>query len=219
MNSFFVYCHAAGPELCSFYTGTTIEDISSRFENLFVPLNASHAAAQNWANATLISQSLALIKANLRYNLYTPSSGFPSISQQLVAYETVLRNLTLDGIQAATQLGVNTTVVAGTQDELQEWLPGVLCGETPSLYNQTYADLSSTIRALESQSFVAGENWATIGVLCTGWPIRASWSFTGEFSVFSAFLICKLMSGKVLLVAIPRTPSCSSAIPLTLRRR
>jgi hypothetical protein len=188
INSFFVSCHLAGPKLCPFYTGTTIDDISNRFENLFVPLNASHAAAQNWANATVISQSLALIKANLRYNIYLPISGFPAIAQQLVAYETVLRNLTVEGIEAATLLGANTTVVPGTLDTPAEWLPAVLCGEIPSLYNQTYADISSYIRELESQSFIAGENWATIGVLCTGWPIRASWSFSGEFSISSTFL-------------------------------
>jgi hypothetical protein len=107
------------------------------------------------------------------------------MAQQLVAYESVLHNLTVAGIEAASSLGVVNTVIPGTIAERPEWETGVLCGEIPSLYNQTYADLSSYLRELERQSFVSGEMWGTIAAGCTGWPIRAKWTFTGTLAIIS----------------------------------
>jgi hypothetical protein len=219
INSFFVYCHFAGSKLCPFYTGTTIGDISSRFENLFVPLNLTYAAAQNWTNATVIMESLLIIKANIRGAVYSPISDFPPLAQQLVAYESALRNLTVQAVEAASSTGVVTINVPGTIVAPPEWQPAVLCPEIPSLYNQTYADLSSFIRELEKQSFIAGELWASIAVVCARWPIRAASRFAGELPISRSFSSHDLMRVKVPLVARPRTPYCSSVILLTRQHR
>ena len=170
--------------LCPFYTGTTAQDIQSRFETLFIPLNASHAVAQNWTNATIITESLATIKKTLRLNTYSPITSFPAMALQLVAFEQALTNLTYEAIEAASNLGVVNVDVPGTVTELQEWLPAVVCSDSPSFYNQTYADLETYIGELEQQTFVGGENWAEIKVLCSGWPIKAAWRFAGSFSLF-----------------------------------
>lgn len=182
-NTFFEYCHLAGPKLCPFYTGKTAKDIAKRFENLFIPLNATLAAAQNWENATVISEALASMKANLRGFCYSPISLFPPLAQQLVAYESVIRNLTVEGIQTVSSIGINNSVIPGTVELLEEWQVGVVCSDMTPLYNQTYADISSHVRELESQSFLAGELWSTIEAMCTGWPIEAKWRFSGELSL------------------------------------
>lgn len=182
-NTFFEYCHQAGPKLCPFYIGNSAKDIAKRFENLFVPLSATLALAQNWANATIISESLTLIKANLRGACYSPITGFPPMAQQLVAYESVLLNLSVEAVQAVSLIGVELPDIPGTIEPLQEWMTGVVCSDMLSIYNQTYADLSSRIRALESQSFLTGELWATIAAMCTGWPIKAKWRFEGSLSL------------------------------------
>lgn len=178
INSFFVYCHSAGPTLCPFYTGTTIRDISNRFENLFATL-----VSQSSKNASVITESLAVMKANLRGMVYYPISFFRPMAQQLVAYESVLRNLTYEGVEAVSSIGFEPSYTPGTIEARDEWQVGVICGEIPSIYNQTFADLSSFILALQKQSFLAGESWATIIVMCTGWPIHAAWSYTGEFPI------------------------------------
>ena len=182
-NTFFEYCHLAGAKLCPFYTGKTAKDIAKRFENLFVPLNSELATAQSWANATLITTSLTLIKANLRAFPYSPITYYPAMAQQLVAYESVIRNnLTVEGIEAVSSIGIDNPDIPGTIEPLQEWLSGVVCSDIVSIYNQTYADISSHVRVLESQSFLSGELWATIEAVCTGWPIEAKWRFAGELS-------------------------------------
>jgi hypothetical protein len=173
--TFFTYCHLAGPSLCPFYTGTTAGDILIRFENIFIPLNATYAAAQNWTNATAIMQSLATIKSTVRANAYSPITLYPAMAQQLVGFESALKTLTVEAVEAASTLGVPPTInPPGTVLELPEWLPAVVCSDSPSIYNQTYEDLKSSIEELEKESFIGGEVWASINVFCTGWPIRAT---------------------------------------------
>jgi hypothetical protein len=183
-NTFFEYCHAAGPNNCPFYTGATAKDIAERFHNLFVPLNSTLATAQNWANATVITESLAAMKSNIRGMCYTPTVLYPALEQQLVAYESIIKNnLTVDAIEAVSAIGVDNSVIPGTLEPLTEWLSGVLCSDILSLYNQTYADLSSHVRELEAQSFLAGELWSTLQATCTGWPIQAKLRFAGNFVI------------------------------------
>ncbi|ESZ90954.1 hypothetical protein SBOR_8672 [Sclerotinia borealis F-4128] len=125
IDSFFTYCHLAGTSLCDFYTGNSSEDIRHRFENIFLPLNASYAFAQNWTNATTIQHSLESIKSTIRLTAYTPITSFPILATQLVAYEAALSNLTIAAIESASNIGTTTTNIIGTLPELPEWLPGV----------------------------------------------------------------------------------------------
>ena len=197
MASFFTYCHLAGPALCPFYTGDTVSDIAARFENLFTTLNANDAVAQSFNNATVIIEALQIIKATIQQNAYAPITSFPAMAQQLVAYESVLKNLTIDGINAASELGVVNPDVPGTTPELSEYLPAVLCTDNPSIFNMTYQDLKPSINTLEGESFVGGELWAGFLVsfilclvllhansaeaYCTGWSIQAQWRYSGPF--------------------------------------
>jgi hypothetical protein len=166
MESFFTYCHLAGPKLCDFYTGTTISDIAARFENLFVTLNATEAGAKKFSNASIIIEALANIKATIRQEINEPITFFPTIAKQLVAYESALQNLTIDGINAASQHGVHNTVIPGTVDQLPEWQTAVLCTDAPPIYGKAYQAMKAQIDTIEEQSFVAGEVWA--GFLVSG---------------------------------------------------
>ncbi|ATZ58189.1 hypothetical protein BCIN_16g00410 [Botrytis cinerea B05.10] len=181
IDSFFTYCHLAGPSLCDFYTGNSSKDIHTRFENIFLPLNASYAFAQNWTNATTIQESLESIKSTVRLTAYTPINSFPILATQLVAYEAALSNLTFSAIEAASSIGATTTNVLGTVPQLTEWFIGAFCGEIPSVYGKTYEELKPHIDTIEEESFLTGEIWATTLVLCSGWPITATWRFTGPF--------------------------------------
>jgi hypothetical protein len=160
MESFFTYCHLAGPKLCDFYTGTTISDIAARFENLFVTLNATEASAKKFSNASIIIEALAMIKATIRQEIYEPITFFPATAKQLVAYESVLKDLTIEGINAASQLGVHNTGIPGTVNQLPEWQTAVLCTDAPPIYGKAYQAMKPQIDTIEEQSFVAGEVWA-----------------------------------------------------------
>ncbi|TGO53047.1 hypothetical protein BOTNAR_0306g00100 [Botryotinia narcissicola] len=182
IDSFFSYCHLAGPSLCDFYTGNSSEDIRHRFENIFLPLNTSYAFAQNWTNATTIQQSLESIKSTVRLTAYTPIESFPILATQLVAYEATLSNLTVAAIEAASNIGTTTPYFTGTVPQLTEWFICAFCGEIPSVYGKTYEELKPHIDTSEEESFLTGEIWATTLVLCSGWPITASWRYAGRDS-------------------------------------
>ncbi|TAQ83854.1 hypothetical protein B7494_g7815 [Chlorociboria aeruginascens] len=181
ISTFFTYCYVAGPSLCDFFTGDSAQDIQVRFENIFDQLNATYAVSQSWSNATVLTESLALVKSTIRLTAYTPIASFPILAAQLVAYESALTNLTLERIQAASSLGETTTNVTGTLPELAEWLPAVSCSDAPSIYGDTYQDLKISIAELEQESFLGGEVWASTIIYCTGWPIRATWRYAGPF--------------------------------------
>jgi hypothetical protein len=61
-STFFLYRSLAGLLLCSFYTGTTNQDIYLRFESLVNQLNSTGAFQQNWVNATAIEFVLLGVK-------------------------------------------------------------------------------------------------------------------------------------------------------------
>lgn len=114
-----------------------------------------------------------------------------------MAFESALKNLTIDGINAASQVGADDTVTPGTVEQLPEWQSAVLCTDIPYIYNKTYQALKPHIGTLEGQSFLGGEVWTgfLVGinhkfpltlancaqVNCTGWPIKAKWRFSGPF--------------------------------------
>jgi hypothetical protein len=182
VSSFFTYCHLAGPTLCPFYTGTGVSDIVARFENLFINLNATFAIAQNWTNASAITTALATIKSTVRLNGYSPITSFPPMAQQLVAFESAIKNITnTDDIEAASVLGVSDIDIPGTIPELPEYLFAVACTDSPSIFNSTLADLQPKINSLEEESFIGGDIWSQIIVMCSGWPIEAKWRYSGPF--------------------------------------
>lgn len=123
MSTFFTFCHLAGPSLCPFFTGSTPTDIYLRFQSIFDQLNAPFALSQGWENATLIDMALSVVKSAIRLTLYDPINLFPPLASQLVAYETALKNLTIDGITAASMVGD----LPSYDVELEEWLPAVVC--------------------------------------------------------------------------------------------
>ncbi|KAF7888788.1 hypothetical protein EAF00_009088 [Botryotinia globosa] len=84
-------------------------------------------------------------------------------------------------IEAASNIGTTTPNITGTVPQLTEWFIGAFCGEIPSVYGKTYEELKSHIDTIEEESFLTGETWATTLVLCSGWPITASWRFAGPF--------------------------------------
>lgn len=182
MASFFTYCHNAGSTLCPFYTGATVSDIAARFEKLFNTLIATEAVDNNYDNATDITNALQIIKSYIRGNVYTPIDSFPAVAQQLVGYETALKNLTIDGINAASQLGITNPDIPGTIPELSEWFPAILCTDIPSIFNKTYQNLKPTIEMLKGQSFVGVETWSEFLI-----------SFVVSFVVFNTDFCLDLM--------------------------
>ena len=176
-SAYFVYCHAAGPRLCPYYTGNSPLDIYNRFESSFTQLDSQYAIAHNWTNATVIESALAVTKSLLRVSVYRPIDDFPRAAPLLLALEGALKNHTLENFvqQALSQLGPASP--SGIEASL-----GVFCSDKRgALYNRTFDELISNIRVLEKQSVIGGENFAQVILGCAGWPIKGVDVYTGGF--------------------------------------
>ena len=187
-SAYFVYCHAAGPRLCPYYTGNSPLDIYNRFESSFTQLDPQYAVAHNWTNATVIQSALAVSKSLLRAGVYSPIAAFPLAAPLLLALEGALKNHTLEIFvqQASNRSGpANASAI--------ETLLGVFCSDKRgALYNRTFDELIPNIRALEQQSVIGGENFAEAILGCAGWPIKGVDVYTGGFP---GVVLVRLMCG------------------------
>ncbi|KAG9246869.1 hypothetical protein BJ878DRAFT_416094 [Calycina marina] len=181
MDLFFDYCFVAGPSLCSYYTGSSANDLKIRFLNLFAQFDVKTAYAENWDNATTIDQSLGLVFANIRSIVYSPITGFPQLAEVLTAYEVAVNNLTIDGIVAAGQAGAPPSdTPPGYTPELAEWPLAVACSDTANvLYNQTLKNFTYSNARFANESYTGHVGWSFFKILCTGWSINATWVFNG----------------------------------------
>jgi hypothetical protein len=195
--TFFVYCNAAGIELCPIYTGTTPLDIYNRVESSFLQFNSSYAFSQNWANATLLYQGLETIRQALTLIVYSPILYFPLIPPAVLDMERVLANLTLESIEIwqghfaenleiiLTKNFTESLVVIdlpkspyqGTVEEVAIWASD----DGGASYGKTLAELEPWIEGLEAQSVIGGLNWASLRVWKSVWPIFGVHRYAGPF--------------------------------------
>lgn len=181
-STFFLYCNLAGPgpgpSSCPFYTGTTAHDISLRFEAIIDKLNATNALQQKWANASAIEIVLQGVKQQTLSWLYNPKADFPSIADFLVSVESLLLNLTVANIEAATKkfhINLNGSLAV---DDL--WRFAVMCADRGGKdYGRTLQSFTADIRELEAASWLGGETHAADLFICAGWDTRADDRFTG----------------------------------------
>jgi pimeloyl-ACP methyl ester carboxylesterase len=182
VSLFFVYCNAAGPENCPFYTGTTAHDVYLRFEAIVSRLNATYAFQQGWSNATAIETLLEALKFEIFESIYQPIGGYPLIAEALVAVEAIVPDVTLAALEElAQELGLNLTGGV-TPDSL--WERAILCSDTGGVgYNRTLAQIMSLVPGLESESYIGGEFIFQDIIACAGWPITSDYRYPGTFNV------------------------------------
>lgn len=185
VSLFFVYCNAAGPDNCPFYTGTTAHDIYLRFENIVSRLNATHAYQQGWSNATAIETLLTALKFEIFEEIYQPISGFPVIAEALVAVESIVPNVTTASLlELEKELGLNIT---GTLAVPDLWERAILCSDTGGEgYNKTLPQILTQVPGIESQSYIAGEYIFQDIIACAGWPITSDYRYPGMWRVWAS---------------------------------
>lgn len=180
VSLFFVYCNAAGPDQCAYYTGTTAHDIYLRFEALVSRLNATYAYEQGWSNATAIETLLSSVKFSIFEAIYSPIDGYPVIAEGLVAIESVISNVTLPALVQLEQ-ALNLTTDRKV-DPSAFWERAVLCSDTGGRgYNRTLAEILSLVPGIEAQSYIGGEFIFQEITACAGWPISSDYRYPGMF--------------------------------------
>lgn len=97
-STFFIYCSMAGPDLCSYHTGSTAQDIFDRFDSIISRLDVDYATEQQWANATLLDIALEGVKLLSFQATYAPFDSFTGLSKVLVNLEDAMEDLTEESL-------------------------------------------------------------------------------------------------------------------------
>ncbi|KAJ8059894.1 hypothetical protein OCU04_011518 [Sclerotinia nivalis] len=176
--SFFIYCNAAGPSQCSFYTGCTPKDIYERFNQSFIELDPRRAEREGWTNATDLEAALLILKVTLLSAADAPFGYFNILPNILIDLESAIavHDIRPWVDQLTTRYGNPIT-----DYEHPEWSLGVLCSDQNNhLYNKTLEDLKAQLHDLEAQNII-GEIWSHAVLGCTGWSIKSSEIYPGPF--------------------------------------
>ncbi|PMD33402.1 hypothetical protein L207DRAFT_608184 [Hyaloscypha variabilis F] len=184
--SFFEFCHLAGSSSCSFYTGNSTKDIRHRFQKILSAVNGPRAEATNQTDASIVEIYLEEFKTLLFQSTYYPITFYPILSDALLLFEAATTNLTIDAlINIGTVIDeklANVKNVIVTQPALAEWFPAVYCSDgDASAYGETLKEFQPYIKALRSQSLIAGDLWAAQRVQCSVWSITSDDRFEGPF--------------------------------------
>lgn len=180
-ETFFIYCHAAGPSVCPYYTGNSARDIFNRFQASYVQLDARHAAAQNQTNATVIEQALLIMQEALLSSVYSPIVAYPYVGPALLALEQALQTQNLAAwiaqVDAVLASFSNSSSLPPERPEAQI---AVRCADNGGVFfNKTFDDLKPMILALDRQSTIGGETWPMNILVCTKWSIKSDDIYLG----------------------------------------
>lgn len=189
--TFFLYCNAAGADLCSIYTGYTPTDIYQRVEDSFLKLNSTYAASQNWANATILEEALEFVRDVLLDTVYTPISSFPLIPEFVLDMEAFLKNATDEAFDAWENDYFNSLTASYNLSNLPTVIdfptvPAVIYeiaiwadDDGGASYNLTLEQLKPWMDELENQSVIGGLNLALSRIWKSVWPIKGVTRYAG----------------------------------------
>jgi len=186
-DSFFTFCSKAGPEKCSFHTGTKPSHIHARFDSLLKRLRKQPLGYMiaSPSNSTISSgqpgvlNHLMLTRLIFDYS-YDPLNAFPILDKTLLLLETTLKSgesiVNAPGAYE-TPLKCNKTEDAITNEGVLvgEAYIGIYCGDAIPRLNYTVSDHLEKIQMLEKQTPTFGETMGNSGLPCTGWKAQAKW--------------------------------------------
>ena len=194
MGTFFDLCAEAGRSVCPVAEKTAART-ETRVKAILAALKERPIAVVPQVNGQLVV-TYDMVMADLRVDLYTPSSGFAKLAQTLAAVEA--RNAT--ALYDFGELDPTTL--------LPEWLYGdqsrqaISCTDFPNLSKITLSNELSMLRSAINTSYWFGPTLSRIKVDCIPWKIRAKHPYTGV-------LTSSKVAGKILItnnVLDPVTP-------------
>ena len=179
ISTFFISCAEAGPDGCSYHTGSTPRDIYNRFQKSFLQLDARKAAENEWPNATEVNSALLLTKIALLTLANHPTEEFEAFPDLLLGLEDALESQHLDTWTGTAKKRYGDPSVSGASNF--QYTTGILCSDMENKWNgKGLGDLQPLLEYLNDNSIV-GDIWVHSMLGCLGWSIEATESFQGPF--------------------------------------
>jgi pimeloyl-ACP methyl ester carboxylesterase len=185
MNSFYTFCHHAGPKGCALATAnSTLTDIEERSQSIVqslyhnpVPLvTAEGPEFFTWSELKVIVFS----------STYQPRIMFPYVAQILADIEAgggdVLDQLAMGyRYTHVYSCPVNDSGQPDLRDSGIIATTAILCGDGIDQSHVTRDEFAEYHKFMDAKSPTAGSYWSTLLLRCTAWKIRASHTFQGPF--------------------------------------
>ncbi|KAK6499986.1 hypothetical protein TWF481_010343 [Arthrobotrys musiformis] len=175
--TFFTSCFNAGPEVCSFYTGNSQNDIRNRFNNLMAHFDSSKAIAEKWENATIIQGARDAVRGLLMFTPYDAMANFPLLAESLTSLE--------EWVKADTVLENRETFLQWSADQFalpdrMEYFFEILCSDMNNELvgsKQLSKDFTDSLR---QSSVVAGESYIAQYAICSRLQLKSKSKFNGK---------------------------------------
>ncbi|KAL2075023.1 hypothetical protein VTL71DRAFT_8803 [Oculimacula yallundae] len=194
MDSFYTFCHLAGPETCHFYSSSP-EAIQTRVSTLLenikkhpiiVPASSSHPRPE------IISYSK--LQRLITSALYRPLIMFPPLASVLSSLETgegfPFLNLTSQGLDEQPLCENNSqgnptdpkipTPEVPEAEASADASKAIMCSDGAPVPDNV-EDFEVYVEKLMGLSRSAGAVMVSLVMGCVGWKGRAKWQFTGPF--------------------------------------
>ena len=188
MNSFFTYCHAAGPTLCALYASSP-STIEVRLATLLATLkNSPVIVPASSPNSRPEIITFSRVRKLISSALYRPLVVFPALASALAALESGDGKPFLSiSPQFQDQLPLcDTTSSPDPEPEMPEVESSadaslaILCTDQAPFTGGVSA-FSSYVEQCSNASKSAGATMASMRLGCVEWDVRAKWRFKGPF--------------------------------------
>jgi hypothetical protein len=187
MDSFYHFCHQAGPEECSFYAKTP-EEIELRLDTLLEnirkhPVIVSAPASGGRPEVVTFSAVRKMIASAL----YQPVFIFPQLAEAL--YSLSIGNgepfIKLSGQgrgdPALCESDPGPTPEFPEVEDSKDASIAIQCSDA-ALLNMTVDEFGDYTNELARMSKSAGATMVNLALGCVGWSVRAKWRFNGKCS-------------------------------------
>ncbi len=197
IDSFFTFCHQAGPEKCALYDSTPAK-IRARFFAVLHAVEAQPVSIPNAEPPVLVTRKV--LQSQLFRATYKPLAQFVVVADTVYALES--------GNQTALT-ALAPKIVPPTECKCADpepWLASneafspIACGDGDEIVydREAYAKYYENLVA---SSQLAGPLWANSYLKCAEWRVRPKWRWTGPLGA-------KNTSHPLLLVSPRYDPVC-----------
>lgn len=180
LESFFAFCHQAGPAKCIFYDATATK-IQVRFQHSLqnlseAPIPLPFAQPGPMVFTKKMMHQLLLTAA------YKPISMFPIVADTLVAIETqnatTLSHITASYLSTDVECNCQETLPWIAQNEAAS---AISCGDGDDIVEGP-RDFVEYFDKLSAQSAFAAPLMSQGFLGCDEWRLKAKWRYTGPFA-------------------------------------
>ncbi|KAH8151117.1 uncharacterized protein LAJ45_04819 [Morchella importuna] len=170
VSSFYNYCSLAGPLRCSFHTGTTADDVSTRLSTLMARLRRQPLPVPDApTGAEVVTYSD--VKTMFFTALYKPLTSFPKIAKILVDIEAGDGKSFIEyqKKQFSCNCGGGGPERPPGPDFDAIW--AIACSDGEQV-EDSLDEMYEYLHMLQEQSPTSGGSWAVVRMGCAGWKIR-----------------------------------------------